>query len=132
MKLHLFAKLSKKYKCKYIFFAKSKVCPPTWFFDHIGFITIYNKLLQISTHRRKEGVYLQKNISEDHMFSLQDPTSVDLPKEIEVLDDPTGMENCVDFVAKNLEINNIHFTSQDIIKVMKMGLKEIHSPLKIS
>jgi hypothetical protein len=132
LKLHITAAINTKtYTCRQVFFAKSKRCPQEWYFDHVGFVSIYNQLVQISTHRIHDGVYVLKHVSDDPEFPAQDPELLDLPKAINVPGDPGGAENCGDFVAKALVANGIRYSTQDINKILKLGVEAVRSPLKV-
>jgi hypothetical protein len=122
------AETEKVYNCRQIFFAKSKYCPVSWFFDHVGFVDSSGRLVQISTHRREEGVYALRLITQDSAFAPQDPDKVNLPKPVKVPSE-TDQENCAAFVASVLLDNNIKIRDTDLNKIFKMGLKYIKSPL---
>ena len=110
--------LTPSYTCNKIFFAKSKVCPRGWHFDHVGFITSEGLLLQMSSHR--QGIYTLENVSEDPMFPPQKISVVTLPKTLTVVTSKEGM-SCADYVSKRLADNGINKSVENITQVMRSG-----------
>lgn len=101
-----------------IFFAKSKHCPKRWSYDHVGFITDSGTLVQVSGHRRDDGIYEIQDLSEDPAFNKTGTLQkVDLGKTVIIPDDaPGNIQNCTMFVSNITGIPN-----ENIIEIFKTG-----------
>jgi hypothetical protein len=111
----------KEYPCRQLFFAKSKQCPTSQVFDHMGFVTTSKLLLQLNAKRLKDGIFTQKVITEDPNFPKQQLGIVELPRTIKVQDD-IAAKDCSDFVFKALKQNDLNYPVADLVKVLKLGL----------
>jgi hypothetical protein len=90
-----------------IFFARSKIAPKAWRYDHVGFITQDGRQIQMSGHRDND-VYVTDTVSDDPEFPEQHIKIVSLPKPVSVPTTNTvGAENCGTFVANVLKANGI-------------------------
>jgi hypothetical protein len=101
-----------------IFFARSKIAPKSWRYDHVGFITQDGRQIQMSGHRDND-VYVTNTVSDDPEFPEQHIKIVSLPKPVSVPTTNTvGAENCGTFVANVLQANGIK--GIDIHKLYKI------------
>ena len=103
-----------------IFFARSKIAPKAWSYDHVGFITQDGKQIQMSGHKGNE-VYVTNTVTDDPEFPEQNIKVVSLPKSVSVPTTNTvNAENCGTFVANVLQANGIKgFDTQKLYSVMK-------------
>lgn len=100
-----------------IFFAKSKYCPKDWFYDHVGFITNSGTLIQVSGHRRGDGVYKTQKLADDPVFDNNELRKINLGKTVIIPDIvPTNIQNCTMFVSNITGIPN-----ENIIETFKTG-----------
>lgn len=109
-----------------IFFARSKIAPKAWSYDHVGFITQDGKQIQMSGHKGNE-VYVTNAVTDDPEFPDQAIKVVSLPKVVAVPTTNTvNAENCGTFVANVLQANGIKgFDTQRLYAVMKKP-KDLH------
>ena len=108
-----------------IFYAKSKVCPKGWSFDHVGFILEDGKLLQMSGHRFGEGAYLLNSIEEDPMFPMQklEIQPIGTTITINLKEDTNQLQNCGMYVQAMLLKNGKKKSLEDIYAVMRKKIK---------
>ena len=105
-----------------IFFARSKLAPKGYSYDHVGFITQDGKQIQMSGHKGNE-VYVTNAVTDDPEFPKQTIKIVSLSKPVSVPTTNTvGAENCGTFVANVLQANGIKgIDLQKLYSVFKPG-----------
>lgn len=103
-----------------IFFARSKIAPKAWSYDHVGFITQDGKQIQMSGHKGND-VYITNDVTDDPEFSQQQIKVVSLPKPVTVpTTNSVGAENCGTFVANVLQANGVKgFDTEKLYRVFK-------------
>lgn len=117
-----YSKPLNNYQSKSIFFARSKFCPQTWHYDHVGFIINGGKQLQMSGHMDNE-VYITNHINDDPNFAEQKLTILKLNKTITVPSSNTvHAENCSTFVGNVLFNNGLPYNSSYLNTIFKNGL----------
>ena len=130
-KEYLKEKLKEKLKSNIIFFAKSKFIPKNWYYDHVGFILPNGKLIQMSGHRLKDGIFQLDKLTDDSSFLKNDYETLPLLKYVNIPNKvPSGVENCTSFVSNILKNNGIKsLTNDKLIDIFKNG-KEKNMNLK--
>jgi hypothetical protein len=103
-----------------IFFARSKIAPKAWSYDHVGFITKDGKQIQMSGHKGND-VYITNDVTDDPEFPQQQIKVVSLPKPVNVpTTNSVGAENCGTFVANVLQANGFKgFDTEKLYRVFK-------------
>jgi hypothetical protein len=103
-----------------IFFARSKIAPKAWSYDHVGFITQDGKQIQMSGHKGND-VYITNDVTDDPEFPQQQIKVVSLPKPVTVpTTNSVGAENCGTFVANVLQANGVKgFDIEKLYRVFK-------------
>ena len=103
-----------------IFFARSKIAPKAWSYDHVGFITQDGKQIQMSGHKGND-VYITNDVTDDPEFPQQQIKVVSLPKPVNVpTTNSVGAENCGTFVANVLQANGFKgFDTEKLYRVFK-------------
>jgi hypothetical protein len=103
-----------------IFFARSKIAPKAWSYDHVGFITQDGKQIQMSGHKGND-VYITNDVTDDPEFPQQQIKVVSLPKPVTVpTTNSVGAENCGTFVANVLQANGVKgFDTEKLYRVFK-------------
>jgi uncharacterized protein (UPF0297 family) len=108
-----------------IFFARSKIAPKAWSYDHVGFITQDGKQIQMSGHKGND-VYITNDVTDDPEFPEQQIKVVSLPKPVNVpTTNSVGAENCGTFVANVLRANGFKgFDTEKLYRVFKKPKKQ--------